>query len=408
MDRKPSRDDSSERGRSSRDDSPRRGSREEEPSRGRGRDEEPSRGRGRDDSRSGRGGGFEYKKRDVAEAAKRASQGGKDFDVYVRSDVKTFSPNNGANTIRVLPPTWDVPKHYGIDIWVHYSVGPDSQSYLCLHKMKSEPCPICDELTRARRDREDEDYIKNLESTKRVLFYMVDRDNEKDGVQAWASPWTIDRDITKVSIDRKTGDVLPIDDPEDGYDVEFDRTGKGVGTKYVGLAISRRSSALGSNAWLDFAVDNPLPTILEYYSYDHIQKAFGGGAPAPRDGDRDTRDSGGSRSDRDRPSEQRDDRDRGRPSREEPSRERGRSSREEPPALTWDSVHALEGTKLDDLIEAEKLKLDPNKFDSDEALADAICEDLGLKQEAKGGGGGRDDTEGGGRLEEMRRRREAR
>lgn len=400
MDRRPSREDTS-RDRSSRDrdDSPRRGSRDEEPSRG---------GRGsRDDDRGRSRGGFEYKKRDVAEAAKRASQGGKDFDVYVREDIKTFSPNNGNNTIRVLPPTWDDPKHYGIDIWVHYGVGPDSQSYLCLHKMKGEACPICDELARARRDREDEDYIKNLEPTKRVLFYMVDRDNEKDGVQAWASPWTIDRDITKVSIDRRTGDVLPIDDPQDGYDVEFERTGKGVGTKYVGLAISRRPSDLGNDKWLDFAVDNPLPSILEYYSYEHIQKAFGGGPATSRGGERDARDSGGSRADRDRPSEQRNDRDRGRPSREEePSR--GRGSRDAGPKLTWEEVQGLKGEELDHLIEEQKLKLDPNKFNSDEDLADAICEELGLEKESRPARGGRDEPEDGGRLAEMRRRREAR
>lgn len=398
MDRRSSRDDTHSRERGgSRDESPRGSSRREETS-GResrsSRDESPRRS-----EVSSAVSGFSYQKRSAEDVNKRANQGGKDFDVYVRDDIKTFSPNNGPNEIRIVPPTWDDPKHYGVDIWVHYGVGPDSQSYLCLHKMKAEPCPVCDELQRARRDREDEDYIKNLEPTKRVLFYMIDRANESDGVVAWASPWTIDRDITKISVDRKTGDVLPIDDPQDGYDVEFDRTGKGVGTKYVGLAISRRQSSLGKDAWLQFAIDNPLTSILEYYSYEHIQKAFGGGPPARRDEPaRDSRDSG---KDRDRKDVERSGRDSGRPERE------GRGGRrQEKPVHTWESVHKLEGEKLDALIEDEKLDLDPNKFDNDESLADAICEDLRLDKPREPGGRGRDEPEGNSRLSEMRQRRE--
>lgn len=392
MERRPARSDREDtsRDRSSRDrEEPRRGGRDSERS---SRDSERG-GRGREREAAGAARrSFSYQARSAEEVNKRANQGGKDFDVYVRNDIKTFSPNNGPNEIRILPPTWPDPKHYGIDIWVHYGVGPDSQSYLCLHKMKGEDCPICDELTRARRDREDEDYIKNLEPTKRVLFYLVDRANEQDGVQAWASPWTIDRDITKISVDRKTGDVLPIDDPDDGYDVEFDRTGKGVGTKYVGLAIARRSSSLGKDAWLDFAVDNPITEILEYYSYDHIQKAFGGGPATSRgreestsrDSDR-SRDSGGGKD------------------REREGRDRGgrESRREEKVEHTWESVHKLEGAELDKLIEDERLDLNPDKFDSDEELADAICEDLRIDKPREG----REERGGGGRLAEMRQRR---
>lgn len=361
---------------------------------GRDHDRDDRGGRGRDD-RGGRS-GFTYQRRSAEEVNKRASMGAKDFDSYVRDDIKLWKPNEGANTIRILPPTWPDPKHYGLDIWVHYGVGPDQQAYLCLDKMKGEHCPMCEEYDRARRANEDEEYVNELKPTRRVLFYLVDRDHENEGVQAWAAPWTIDRDITKISVDRKTQETIPLDDPEEGYDVEFDKNGKGLGTKYVGVAIARRSSSLGKSAWLDFAVEHPLPEILEYHSAEHIEKVFGGGGShksrRDRDGERDDenrgRSGGRDRGDSDRGSRDSGDRDRGgdRDSRgSDRDDRRGGRSRSEEEELTWDSVHSMTADELDALVEAKKLDINPNKADTDDQLADWICEDLGIKKEESRG-----------------------
>lgn len=345
--------------------------------RGRGFNEPETRRRGSREESSDRAGpahrAFSYKARSADDVKKRASESSRDFDTYLRDDVKMYKPGDGANTIRVLPPTWSEARHFALDIWVHYSVGPDEQTYLCLHKMKGEACPVCEELQRARKDREDEQYVKDLEPSRRSLFYLVDRDNEKDGVQAWAAPFTkIDQAIVKVSVDRRTNEVLPIDDPDDGYDVEYEKGGKGIGTQYTGVAIARRSSSLGNLAWLDFAVDNPLPEVLEYYSYDHIKQAFGG--VVGRTDDKKARDdSSGGRS-----SHGADDRGRGRDDRSH-SVERG--SRDVP-KNTWASVHGLQGEQLDDLIRAEKLDLNGNDYASDEDLADAICRELDIDGES--------------------------
>ncbi len=351
-------------GRDSRDDSrDSRGSRD----RG-GRDE--GRGGGRGDS------GFSYKRRASEDAQRRASESTREFDSFLADHIKTFKPNDGYNTIRILPPTWDDPKHYGIDLFVHYGVGPDEQAYLCLHKMKGEPCPICEERDRARRAGESEEYVKDLDYTRRTLFYLIDRDHEKDGVMAWAAPFSkIDQAIVKVSIDRQTGEALPIDDPDEGYDIEFDKGGKGIGTQYTGVAIARRESPLGKREWLDFAVKNPLPSILEYHSYEHIQKVFGGGGAHTTRSSRDDRDAPrdaprGRETSRDDPPA-RDDRDSRRGGREEP---RG-------PKYTWEGIHSMTGSELDALVEEEKLDIDPNKAETDDELADWICEDLGVTKE---------------------------
>lgn len=368
--------------------------------------------RDRDDDRGGRSagrGGFVYRRRDDDSARRRATESSRDFDTYLRDDIKTFKAADGYNTIRILPPTWDDPEHFAVDIHVHYGIGPDEQAYLCAKKMKGEPCPICEEHDRARRAGEDEEYVKSLEPTRRSLFYLVDREDEKSGVQAWPAPFTkIDQAIVKVSIDRQSGEVLPIDDPEDGYDVEFDKGGKGIGTQYSGVAIARKSSPLGNNKWLDFAVENPLPDILVYHDYDHIKEVLeGGGAPRTRSS-RDRADD--RRGDRGRDDDRHDADRNNKRSRSDDGdvndAPRGRKSAT--PDFTWESIHAMEGEELDALVEQENIDVDPNKADDDEELADWICKALGIEkveERRRAGRGGADEDDGESRLARMRSQR---
>lgn len=359
------------RGRDSRDD---RGSRETRTSHDRGRDSgrDEGRGRDRDSGRSGRGTGFVYRQRS-AEAVTKRAEGTSQYDQFLRADVKMFKAHDRINNVRLVPPTWEGAEHYGLDIWVHYGVGPDRQTYLCLHKMKGEPCPICDERVEAARDRDDE-YAKELEPKRRVLTYLVDRDDEREGLQAWPMPQGTDQDIVQVMVDRRTGEVIPIDDPEEGYDISFNKSGAGIKTRYEGIAIDRRPSRLGKDEWLQQAIDNPLPDILQYFSYDHIAAEFkgGGGHSNKRDqeaGNDRGRDSG--RGD-----------DRGRDSGRDSGRGGARDDRGGDAPLTWDQIHRMAGRELDDLIELERLNINPSEAKDDADLADWICEEMGLQRPA--------------------------
>lgn len=376
---------------------------------GRDREERSSRGRDRDEDRGGRssrGGRYEYQSRSADDVRQRANKGANDFDRILKDGIKMWKPNDGDNRIRILPPTWEGAKHFGLDIYVHYGVGPDRQSYLCLNKMKGEPDPIAEEHERARRD-EDEEYAKELEAKRRVLIYLIDRDHEKEGVQAWAMPWTLDRDIVKVMQDRTTGEVLEIDHPNNGYDITFEKKGSKNRTEYLGVSVARRSSELGKDEWLDFAIDNPLPDQLQYFDYDHIAKVFGGqGAhKGSRDRDRDE-DRGGRDRDRDEAPRGRDrDDDRGSRGRDEDrGSSRGRSSE---PELTWDSIHDMTGNELEDLIDQENLDIDPKEAKDDEDLADWICEELKIDKPAPKRRATSDDGESTtrNRLSELRNRR---
>ncbi len=418
-DSRPSRDSGRDRDRDrghdddrSRDrDTPRRGGREEEPRGGRDRDDDRSSRSSRDDDdRGGRGGkSFTYEKRSREDFEDRQSQGGKDYDKFLKGNVKKYVPKDGLNRIRILPPTWKGAKHYALAIYLHYGVGPDRQSYLCLSKMKGEADPIQEEYARVRptldsENKDDQETLRQLNDTKRALMYVVDRDNEKLGVQAWDCPWSLDSNIVKVSEDRSSGEVFNIDDPEHGYDVEFDRVGKGRNTRYEGVAIARRSSRLGKDEWLEHAVEHPLPDILNYFSYDHIAKAFGGGGshrPASRGGDRDDdrssrggrdRDDSDTDRGRDRDADRGSSRDSGSRDRDDRSRDagdsRGRgssSSRDDDrgPKLTWESIHDMTRRELEDLVDQERLtKIDPRESPDAEDLANWVCEEMKITKPA--------------------------
>jgi len=437
--RRGSRDDdsSSRRSRESseNDRSTRRSSRDDDM----GGEERSSRRGGRDDddrserssSRSGSGSGFQYQGRTADQMKKRGAMRGKEFDRFVREDIKTWVPKDGVNIVRILPAGWKKPEHYGLDIYVHYGVGADRQSFLDLDKMKGEADPISEEYARAKKEG-DEEYAKQLDSKRRCGVFIIDRDAEKEGPQFWAMPWTIDADVNKLSVDKRTGEALNIDDPKDGYDLEFEKTGKGKNTKYEGVAIARRSSDLGDDRWIDYVVDNPIPEILVYYDYEHIAKAFGGGG-LHKDDDRGSgrdRDSGrgrdddrsssrgGRNNDDDRNSSR--ERDSGRSSRE-PERgsrdrdddrgsSRSRSSRDEP-VLSWESIHEMSGEELEALIEQEALDINPDKADSDEDLADWICEEMKLKKSESRGRTrltepAKDDSDDRAKLRRMREERD--
>jgi hypothetical protein len=357
----------------------------------RGRDSDDSRSsrRGRDDDDSGgrRGGrsSFAYRERDAGSVKKRAEQGGKDYDRYLKDDVDALQVADGDNVIRLIPPTWDDADHYGLDIYVHYEIGPDKGTYLCLNKMKGEKCPICEERVRAQKDGDDE-YAKKLEPKKRVLVYAIDRNKEKEGLKVWAMPWMLDRDIVKVSVDKRSGEVMMIDHPEEGYDVMFEKHGKGMRTEYIGVSIDRRPSPLSNDKALDLAQETPLPDLLKFYPYEHIASIFDGGSAPASDSRSSGRNDSRGRDD--------DDDDRGRDSGRSSGGRRGRddddgrgrrgsSSKKDEDAVTWASVHAMNYDELCALVDQEKLDIDPDKSKSDDDLADWICEEMKIEEEKK-------------------------
>lgn len=253
-----------------------------------------------DDRRSGRGGasskkggdGFSYHRRDSEEVNRRAKQSSGRYDSFVTEEITWYKPRDGENEVRIIPwlsgddPDFDKlaekwGTHWGIDLIVHYNVGTDGGSYLCNDKMNGDPCPPCD----AYRDGEDE-----LKGSDRVMCWLIDRKDEKAGVQAWAMPLANSKDISAVSKIKGSGEVLLIDDPEEGYDIFFEREGEKKRTKYKRFEVARNPSPLHENekkqqAWLDYITEHRLPDLLKFYDVEYLDKVLSGQSSKREDED---------------------------------------------------------------------------------------------------------------------------
>lgn len=225
-------------------------------------------------------GKFQYQRRSEDQWRKRAEQRGGDFLSVVDSSIPTYTPKKGSNWLRILPPTWENPENYGYDIYVHYGVGPDEGSVACLdHLGLEDKCPLC--ITRARLAFEgNEEVASRMKPARRVAMYVIDRNRENEGPKIWLCPWTIERDIQKISKDQASGQILAIDDPYEGYDITFDREGEGMKVRYTGIAIARRPSSVPESA-LEFIVAHPVPDTFNYLTAAEINEITSGAVEQP-------------------------------------------------------------------------------------------------------------------------------
>jgi hypothetical protein len=235
--------------------------------------------------------GFVYQHRTKEQVQKRAEQSGGMYDKPWHGPYPMWTPKDGANRVRILPPGWEPADHYGHDAYLHSSIGVDSQSYLCRKKMLGEECVICDEHVKAKAA-DDKEYAQEIRPYQRVCVLIIDRDDEDAGPQFWPMPWTIDRDINVLAQDKASGETLEIDHPDDGYDVTFNKKGKGRSTEYLAVAIARRSTPLSDDPdqqakWLKLIAKTPVPECFHYFDAKHIAKVFAGAKVREDDEDED-------------------------------------------------------------------------------------------------------------------------
>jgi len=293
---------------------------------------------------------FHYRTRSNEEMERRLNQSGSDFEHYIKDEYRLFRPQN-ENTIRVLPPSshWPIADkeapHWGLDVYVHFSIGPSQGSVICLDHgvpqigRKGLACPVCQEQKRAERAH-DEVLARDLRPVKRVLTWILDRKDEPKGPLLWGMPFTVDVSINKKAKDRGTGGWFLIDRPEDGYDIYIDKTGERLNTKYDVVGLADRPSPV-ADKWIEYVDQNPLHECLRWRDYDEIKRLFEGrGRGEDPEAVRNERaeDRGDEQRDEPRRGERRDDRRQSaeperapRPPRDEPVRRPGSRAAAEPP-----------------------------------------------------------------------------
>jgi hypothetical protein len=230
---------------------------------------------------------FEYKPRTAAQVEKRATQQGGDFIGMIRDEYKTYAMKKGSNFIRILPPTWEDPEHFGMDIYVHFGVGPERGSLICLAKMKGTACPICEARTALERSG-DQKAADEIKPSRRVAMWVLDRLDtavKREEPLVLVCSWTVDRDISAQARDMRSGEVYLIDHPDEGYDIGFEKIGDSLQTKYTGFQLAKRPSSVPSYV-LDYISEHPIPNTFMWRTYDEMRAIYegaAGGGGAARD-----------------------------------------------------------------------------------------------------------------------------
>jgi gp32 DNA binding protein like len=233
---------------------------------------------------------YSYKERSFAEVKERADRSGSRFDSPFLPKYERFTPKAGNNLIRILPPTWENHNHYALEVWMHRGIGVDKSSYICLRKMKNKKCPIC-EMERELRSAGENDEAKKIAPISRYLAWILNRDDEDSGPLIYDMSFTVDREVLNQAINRRSGSVLPIDNPDVGYDLTVNRQGTGLNTRYTGIQFDREPTSISDEAdkWdeiMDFVNNNPLDSVLKFYDYDYLKNVVeGGGEEKDEDSD---------------------------------------------------------------------------------------------------------------------------
>lgn len=234
-----------------------------------------------------------YKERSFTEVKERADRSGSRFDSPFLPKYERFVPKAGNNLIRILPPTWENHNHYAFEVWMHRGIGVDKSSYICLRKMKNKKCPIC-EMERELRGAGENDEAKKIAPVSRYLTWILNRDDEDVGPLIYEMSFTVDREVLNQAINRRSGSVLPVDNPDVGYDLTINRQGTGLNTRYTGIQFDREPTSISDDAdkWdeiMDFVNNNPLDSVLKFYDYDYLKNVVeGGGEEKDEDAEEDS------------------------------------------------------------------------------------------------------------------------
>jgi hypothetical protein len=230
---------------------------------------------------------FQYHTRTKEEMETRLRQSGRgNFISFIKGEYRLFQPGRGESCIRIMPmsPNAKYKGHWGIDVNVHYQVGPEKGSVICLDHAAPQigptggACPICQEMYKARRAN-DEELARSLRPTKRVLTFLLNRKDQGQGVLIWAMPQTLDETIQRATKSREDGTFKLVDHPEKGYDVYFDKTGEQMLTKYEGVQLASNPSRV-EERYLQYVEDNPLDECLVWRDAEEVRKVFEGGVNA--------------------------------------------------------------------------------------------------------------------------------
>lgn len=156
---------------------------------------------------------------------------------YCKSDLPVFVPIDGDNQIRILPCLSDDPNAdlWGMTVWTYFI---QNRVYLSPRTFDENLRDPISEYFFELRDK-DPDAAKAYRGVKRNLMFILDFNEEVEGeLKIWAAPPTLIDSFINLSKNRGTGELIPLEDPDEGRIIYFTKSGTGVNTKYDGVQIA--------------------------------------------------------------------------------------------------------------------------------------------------------------------------
>ncbi len=70
--------------------------------------------------------------------------------------------------------------------WVHRNVGPNEDWIVCPARVLKKPCPVCEFVAKIKNEQDaDDDMVRNLLPSKRMLTNVVDMSDRDKGIQVF-------------------------------------------------------------------------------------------------------------------------------------------------------------------------------------------------------------------------------
>lgn len=157
-----------------------------------------------------------------------------------QSNAKFWSPQEGVQTIRILPTSDGDPFK---TFFFHYGVAA-KESILCPKGNFGDPCPICEFVTKLYNDKDEEsrELASKLVKKQRFFSPILVRGDEKEGPKVWGYSKSTYQFLIETVLNPEYGDVT---DLEEGVDIDLEY-GKKSGKKFpeTKLTLKRRSSPM--------------------------------------------------------------------------------------------------------------------------------------------------------------------
>lgn len=226
--------------------------------------------------------------------AKKKDQGssfGKSYlDTSKHENVQFFKPNDGKNSIDILP--WIIKtdnyvggmeagfEDYVLDIWVHYGIGTNEDAFLCLKNTLGKPCPICEEMKNLKDDEDvDESIIEGLKPKRRCIYNIIDLKHEDKGVQLWdVSHFLFEKELLEEA-ETSDGETITFSDLENGKTIQFRTTEEsrpGRRGKTITYKKFKSFTFRDRDPYQEDILDEtfPLDEMLVIPTYEEVKKAL--------------------------------------------------------------------------------------------------------------------------------------